>query len=327
VRIGVVGAGAIGGATAALLSRAGHDVVVTARGAGLDAIRAGGIRLEGAWGSFTAAVDARPALEAPVDLLVLATKAQDAAAALEQNAPALSSRLVLVVQNGLGGIDTARRVTGRSDLVGGLALYAASHLSPGLVTITAPGITVLGGPGDVTAAVADVLRPAMPVSVSHNFDGALWSKLFINQVNALPAITGLSVQEVVADDRLRRVLVGSMRELVRVARASGIRFDEVQGLSAPLLTAFSVAPLPLAALLPKRMAKRMGSVPNPGSTLQSIRRGQATEVDYLNGPVVEHGRAVGVPTPLNAEIVTMVHEVERSGRFLSVDDVVRRTSG
>ncbi|MDM4762634.1 2-dehydropantoate 2-reductase [Galbitalea sp. SE-J8] len=335
VRVGVIGAGAIGGTIAALLDRGGHDVTVVARGANLSAIRERGIRLGGAeppagWGEHTAMVTAVERLDSPADLLVIATKAQDAAAALAQNERAAASALVLVVQNGLGGTATVASALGRDDIVGGLALYAASHLEPGAVTITAPGVTVLGGAGagsvTATRAVADVLGTAMPVEVVADFAGAQWSKLLVNQVNALPAITGLSVQQVVADPRLRTVLVASMQELVRVARAGGVRFAPVQGLNDPLARLFGALPRRVAAFLPRLMARRMGDVPNPGSTLQSIRRGQRTEVDFLNGPVVEHGIRLGVPTPVNATLVAMVHEVEAGG-FLPVEEVVRRVIG
>jgi 2-dehydropantoate 2-reductase len=72
------------------------------------------------------------------------------------------------------------------------------------------------------------------------------------------------------------------------------------------------------------MARRMGPVPNPGSTLQSIRRGVPTEIDALNGAVVrvagEHGR----DAPISAALTALVHEVERTGTFLTPAEVVRR---
>ncbi|MFT4123191.1 MAG: 2-dehydropantoate 2-reductase [Microbacteriaceae bacterium] len=324
VRVAVIGAGAIGGTTAALLDRAGHEVSVVARGANLEAIRERGISLDGGWGRHLAPVPAAARLERAVDLLVVATKAQDAAAAVAQNEPAARCDRVLVVQNGLGGPEAVGRALGRTDVVGGLALYAASHLEPGVVTVTAPGPTVLGaGTPAALGAVTAALGAAMPVQVVDDFAAAQWSKLLINQVNALPAITGLSVQDVVADPALLRVQVASMRELARVARAAGIRFAPLQGLSDPLVRAFAVLPPRLGAILPRLMARRMGPVPNPGSTLQSIRRGQPTEIDHLNGPVVAHGARLGVPTPVNAALVAMVHEVEHGG-FLPAAEVVAR---
>ena len=78
MRVGIIGAGAIGGSIAALLARAGHDVEVTARGAHLEAIRERGIVLTGAWGDFTAGVVANETLTRAPELAIVATKAQDA---------------------------------------------------------------------------------------------------------------------------------------------------------------------------------------------------------------------------------------------------------
>ncbi|MBU1587013.1 MAG: ketopantoate reductase family protein, partial [Actinobacteria bacterium] len=67
-----------------------------------------------------------------------------------------------------------------------------------------------------------------------------------------------------------------------------------------------------------------GATPNPGSTLQSIKRGQATEIDYLNGAVVRAAQAIGRTAPVNAELVKLVHEVERTKAFLTPAEVTRR---
>lgn len=327
MRVGVVGAGAIGGAIAALLSRAGHDVEVTARGAHLEAIREHGIRLSGGWGDFVARVDAEEVLTRAPELVVVATKAQDAVAAIRANIALLRGIPVVVVQNGLDGITNAKAASPRSDIVGALATYATSYLSPGEIVITATGPTYLGvdGPDDVPARyVARVLNEVMPTSVVPNFVGAQWTKLVINEVNGLPAITGLSVQEVVGHRALRRLLTASMRECVRIARASHVHFEPLQGLGPRGLRLFALSPLWVGQMLPWLMARRMGATPNPGSTLQSLRRGQPTEIDYLNGAVVRAAQAIGRTAPINARIVELVHEVEATGTFLTPDEVIAR---
>jgi len=327
MRIGVIGAGAVGGAIAALLAAAGHDVSVTARGDQLAAIRGGGIRLRGAWGDHDARVAAGELLDGSADLVFVTTKAQDAAAALTANRAAIGGSPVVVVQNGLGGVETARSVLGGNPVVGALAMFAASYLSPGEVTITTANPTFVGGAdADATALVERVLGAVMPVKRVDDFAAAQWTKLVINQINALPAVTGLSVQEVIAHRGLRLVLTRSMRESVRVAAASGVRFVALGGLSAPILAAFARAPLWAAQTLPRVMARRMGSTPNPGSTLQSIRRGQPSEIDYLNGAVVTAGESVGVATPINALIVRLVHEVESSKAFIVPEVVIARVA-
>jgi len=328
MRIAVLGAGAVGGTLAALLARAGHDVTVTARGENLEAIRRDGLRLEGGWGEYVARVDAREVVTERPELAILATKAQDAAAALDASAAALDGVPLLVVQNGLGGLAVAAEHLPSSPVLSGLALFAASYVGPGHVFVTGENPLVIGAPAETPRVlldrVAGVLESALPVEVTHDIQGAQWTKLLINHVNALPAITGLSVQEVVADGGLRRVMTASMRESVRIARATGVRFGSMQGVPGRVLELIGVVPLAIGAAFPRLLARRMGAVPNPGSTLQSIRRGQATEIDFLNGAVVAAARVAGLAAPVNAAIVEMVHEVEKSGEFLTVSEVLKR---
>src|SRR6185437_325894 len=228
----------------------------------------------------------------------------------------------------LGGLVVARRLLPDAPILGGLALFAASYLEPGRVTITGANPMIVGSASGtnhaVLEAVAAVLRDALPIEVTGDIEGAQWTKLLINHVNALPAITGLSVQQVIADPGLRQVMTASMRETVRVARRLGVRFGKVQGVNGRVLGAIGSAPLAFGAWFPKTLGSRMGSVPNPGSTLQSIRRGQLTEIDFLNGAVVAAAKQGGVEAPINEQIVALVHEVERTGAFLTPQEVVER---
>ena len=328
MRIGVVGAGAVGGAIAALLSRAGHEVEITARGEHLEAIREQGILLSGGWGDYRAQVDAGEQLTRGVELVIVATKAQDAEDAIRANLPALRGIPLVVIQNGLEAIERAKTVSPKSDIVGGLATFASSYLSPGRITVTTAGPLYLGvatEDSDVPARyAARILDEALPTTVVPNFLGAQWTKLVINQVNALPAITGQSVQEVVAHAGLRRIMTASMRENVRTGLRSHVHFETLQGLSHRRLRLFSALPLWAGQALPALMSRRIGATPNPGSTLQSIRRGQATEIDYLNGAVVRAAQAIGSSAPVNAALVDLVHEVERRGSFFSPSEVVAR---
>ena len=330
MRIGVVGAGAVGGALAALLHRAGHEVEVAARGEHLTAIRRDGLRLAGGWGEHAAAIAAGPRLTRAPQLTIVATKAQDAAAAIADHASLLRGIPLLVVQNGLDGISTAEAAAPRADVVGGLAVFASSYLSPGVIDVTAAGplfIGVRAGRDDLPARfVRRVLAPALPTELLLDFAGAQWSKLVINQVNALPAITGLSVQQVVVDATLRRVLSASIRECVRVGLASRVRFAPLQGFVQGLARTIAVLPVRAGEVVPRLMARRMGAVPNPGSTLQSIRRGQRTEVDSLNGAVVRAAEAIGRDAPVNRALTELVHEVESAGRFLSAEQVAGRVA-
>ncbi|WP_413316387.1 2-dehydropantoate 2-reductase [Agrococcus sp. 1P02AA] len=320
-RIAVIGAGAIGGTIAARLDAAGHDVTVTARGDNLAAIRDRGLRIKGGFGAHTAAVTALEALAEPPDVAILAVKATGAVAALEANRNALEGIPLLVVQNGLGGERAAARLLGHERVAGGLSLMAANSLEPGIVTVTATGDTIVGGAEG--ARFAALLRDALPTSETPSIEGAQWTKLLINMVNAIPAIIGHSVQDVIGDPGLRRVLLASMRETARTGLAAGVRFQPLQGLTPLLVRVVAFAPRRIAQQVPLRIRERLGDVPNMGSTQQSIRRGQPTEVDAINGAVVAEAARLGRPAPINAALVELVHEVERSGAFLA-PSVVRK---
>ena len=230
---------------------------------------------------------------------------------------------MLIVQNGLDAITGAADLLPDSRLLGGLSVWAATQARPGVILVTAPGSLVIG-PTDDADPIVELMGEAVPTSATRDLVGSQWSKLVVNQVNALPAITGLSVQETVADPDLRRVLTASIRETVGVARAAGVRFARFQGLSDPLLSVLRGAPARLAEQLPRLMARRMGQVPNYGSTLQSIRRGVPTEIDYLNGAVVAAAARAGVDAPINERLTQLVHEVERTGVFLTPVEVAQR---
>jgi 2-dehydropantoate 2-reductase len=67
-----------------------------------------------------------------------------------------------------------------------------------------------------------------------------------------------------------------------------------------------------------------GKLPIHGSMYQSVKRGQRTEIDYLNGEILSLGKKKGVPTPANSLIVGLIHEVEATGEFLTVPELTRR---
>ncbi|MGW4927680.1 ketopantoate reductase family protein [Agromyces sp. NPDC004153] len=326
MRIGIIGAGALGGTFAALLARAGHDVEVTARGSGLEAIRADGIRLSGGYGEVHARVAAVEVLTGRPELVLLCTKAQDAPLALGRHAELIDGVPVVVVQNGLDGVQTAERFLPHSTCVGVLSIIAANYTEPGVVRVTTTAASYLGrgdGPADdESRRIAAILSEAVPVIAIDDFRGAQWTKLVVNMLNAVPAIVGRSVQEVLHDRRLRRVVAASMRETVRVGIARGIRFGSLQGLSNARLRLFARVPVAIGQVLPWMMGVRMGNVPNLGSTQQSVRRGQPTEVDHLNGAVVREAILAELDAPVNEALTVLVHEVERIGEFLPDERVL-----
>ena len=189
--------------------------------------------------------------------------------------------------------------------------------------MTGPNGLTLGGDAAAVTVAEPLLRDALPdeLVIADDIHGAQFTKLLVNQVNALPAITGLSVQQTVVDPHLLPILARGMVETVAVGDAVGVRWGRIGAVDADAVAAVRAGGTAAAEELARYLAAGMGDVPNPASMLQSIRRGRTTEVDAINGVIVALGAQCGEPTPVNAALVALVHAVERSGQQLAPADL------
>ena len=325
-RIAVIGAGAIGCTIGALLSRAGQDVTLIGRQEQVAAIRKHGLHIDGALGRFTVQVPVAEKLDFHPDLVLLAVKTQDVVTAVQVSLPLLTDTPLVTLQNGLRSDDLVAGVLPHHQIVSAVVSIIATYLTPGTVTIISPGSLVIGHPFAATEPllpmVAEILNHAIPTQISANIRGAHWLKLLVNVNNALPAITNRTVQEVYADPYLSQLMIRLLREGLAVVQRAGIKLESLPDVSVALIRLLGRLPVKLAARLTAAKVRRtVSTLPVLGSTLQSLRRHRSTEIDYLNGEIVRLGTEVGVPTPLNAMVVEMVHRVEKQGRFLGVNAI------
>lgn len=162
---------------------------------------------------------------------MVCTKAQDAEAAILANAQHLSGIPVVIVQNGLDGLDTARSLLPDSRRIGAIAVFAAERPAPGRVAVVTPGPCMwemgLRDPLQRRVETARILSSAIPSKAVGNFTGHQWTKLIVNQANSMPAITGRSVQETLGRRDLRRITAASIREAARVGLQQGVRFGRM----------------------------------------------------------------------------------------------------
>jgi 2-dehydropantoate 2-reductase len=114
-----------------------------------------------------------------------------------------------------------------------------------------------------------------------------------------------------------------MKEGLEVVRLAEIKTAAVPGFSLSLIETMAKMPLPEASSMMKNIIESGGERHTLGSILQSIKRGKSTEVDYMNGEIVSLGKKMGVPTPANSLMVELVHQVETTGKFLTVDELTQ----
>jgi 2-dehydropantoate 2-reductase len=325
----VLGAGSVGSVLAARLHQAGRDVLAVGRQEHVDAIRKDGLRVAGPEGDV-ASVDVPAATELePADVIFLTVKTPDVPGAAAQAAKVGDGATLVTCQNGVQADRMAAEVVGPGRVAGGVVVFDAEFLDPGEVTLKRDGPLLLGNPwGAPTGrdrAVRDLLYGAHEVELREGLAGARWMKLLVNLNNALPAATGKSIQEVYEHGELARVATAAMQEGVEVVRGAGKPLSSIPWASRTLVTGISALPTGLAMRLTRWKVRRtLGDVPARPSTLQSVLRGGASEVDYLNGEVVRLAEEIGVAAPVNRGLVEAVQAVERRGSFLEPAEVVRR---
>jgi 2-dehydropantoate 2-reductase len=328
-RLAVIGAGAVGSALGALLHRAGQDVVLIARPEHAAAIREHGLRVDGDMGDFVAPVEAVETLDFKPDLALLTVKTQDVVAAVKANQVFLKDVPVVTFQNGVRSDELVANILSREQTLSAVVLMHVTYLLPGKVTVVYRGKLILGrpfGPRDnMLEDIARILNQAAPTRVTDNIQGAHWLKLIVNLNNALPAITHFTMSDVYRNSFLRSLAVGLMREGLRVIDRANIRLESLPEVTVGLTRLINWMPLGIAGRIAAAKVRRLTTVwPLWGSTLQSIQRGRPTEIDYLNGEIVELGERYGEVTPLNGRIVELIHQVERTGQFLSVEEIQRK---
>lgn len=294
LKVAVMGAGAVGCYFGGMLARGGHDVVLIARPQHVQAIDRDGLRMQ------TTTFDEQVRLSASsdaaavqgADLVMFCVKSGDTESAGRQILPHLKpDTLVLCLQNGVDNADRLRSVLPDHAVAAAVVYVATEMAGPGHVKHHGRG-DLLIEPSASSEAVAQALIAAgVPTDISPNVRGALWAKLILNcAYNAVSAIAQLPYGKTVQGEGVTDVMRDVVAECLAVAKAEGV---QVAGDA-------HVAVGKLAASMPGQMS----------STAQDLARGKRTEIDYLNGLIVQRGEALGIPTPANRVLWALVRLME-----------------
>lgn len=297
MKIAVMGAGAVGCYYGAMLARAGHDVTLIGRPNHVEAMNRDGLLLD--FGSSQEYVsvtgDTDAAGVAGAEMILFCVKSTDTVEAGEQIKPFISpATIVLSLQNGVDNAERLGVVLGQPVIP--VVVYVATSMGgPGHVKHHGRGELVIG-PSAQSQTVVDTLVPAkIPVEVSDNAEGALWSKMILNcAYNALSAITQRPYGEVVEGVGVWDVMRNAVDECLAVAKGCGVTVPgDVWG-----------AIEKIADTMPGQYS----------STAQDLARGKASEIDFLNGYIVRKGTEFGIATPTNLALhaLTKLQETKQA---------------
>jgi 2-dehydropantoate 2-reductase len=316
----VVGGGGMGSVIAGRMSDAVERVTVLETDADhARRMRHPGLELDDQGEPRVIALDVRDgadALDDRFDFALVTVKAPRLADALVPLAERDLAETFVSLGNGLVQ-DRVAELVGVEKTMAGVMEFGATYLGPGKVAHTAHGPFAIGeldgSRSDRLERLATVLRPVNDVEVTTNVRGMVWTKLLLNSTwSGLGTVSGGIYSDVAADPVGRAVAHALWTEGLDVGAAQGLALEAL----------FGVRPEALAVRGPADSAGADEAVdavmahagPAKASMLQDLERGRPTEVDVINGGVVERGREHGVATPLNEAVVALVHAMERGER-------------
>jgi 2-dehydropantoate 2-reductase len=315
----VVGAGAIGGVTAAKMTGGVRRVaVLDADREHVERMRAGldlDVLGEGRRVELEAHADPS-SLEGPFDFALVTLKAPHLEAALEPLAEGGLAEAYVSLCNGLVQ-ERIAGIVGAENLVWGTVEWGSTNLGPGRLAQTTRAPFVIGEPDgatrDRTRLLAEALGTVEDVRLTENIRGQVWSKLLVNSsLSGLGAVSGLLYREVMDDPEGREVALALWREGYDVGMAQELTLEKVLGVEADSLVLRGPED---RGRVEEAIEIAMGYAgATKASMLQDLERGLKTEVDVINGAVVDRGRENGVETPINARVVELMHAMERGER-------------
>lgn len=297
MQIIVLGAGAIGSLYGAKLAAA-HDVLLVGRPEHVFSINARGLRIEGIESQTLRIPAATTITQIGSDALILLTvKVTDSAAALEPIAPLVRDDTTIVsLQNGLGSEQIARAALGgRGVALRGITQFGAIFEAPGTIKYMASGYTIIEQ-HERSDRIAQVLTAAgLECRISSDIAADVWHKTVFNcVVNPITAMLGCEVGGI-AHPQLAPLKQLVIEECVAVAETQGVTFD---------------------VDFMEQIDETFAPSHNIASMLQDLRRGRATEIDYVNSAVAALGAEQGVSCPVNRALTTIIKAMEARSRSL-----------
>jgi 2-dehydropantoate 2-reductase len=339
-RLAIVGAGAIGGLAGAYMTRAGYPVVMVDRWREhVDAMKAGGLSIDGVRGPLHVAVEAchPDELEGGFDGVLIATKSQHTQEAVRSILPVLRPETFVVsFQNGFNEPDIVRLLTeagfpGSRQVIGSIPNYGGALLDPGQIEFVHEGAIQLGemdgARTERLGTLAASLAALTEVQVSDHIWGQIWAKEVYSVQVVFSALVDAPLADTLGVERWARVAGAIVREALEVADANGVTveaFDFFQPDNYRPRTAADTRRLldniAHAVWLLRKDQKAGYRFRKQGSGIwwDIVYRKRPSEVRSSVGKLVEFGNRAGTDTRLIGKMCDMIYDIEEGRRELGL---------
>ncbi len=321
LRVGVLGAGAVGCFVGGKLAAAkGAEVVFLGRARLQAEIRAFGLAL-----TDLAGVEARvpaseivfetsPQVLENCDVILCCVKSGHTAEVAESVRTLLSPRaLVVSLQNGVSNAPALRERLPEQTVLAGIVAFNVVPQGEGRFEQTTKGGLLLQAAeqDQLQRLVVACEEAGIGISTHADIVRHQWSKLLVNLNNAVSALSDVPTQQMVLSERYRRVIAALMAEGLTVLKAAGVRPAALRGMPLSLLPRLLRLPTPVVRLVARA---QLGANPEARSSMwEDLNRGRKTEVEFLNGEIVRLAEQCGVSAPLNQRMVALIHRAEAAG--------------
>lgn len=328
----LIGAGAIGGSIAVLTKNAGYDISILCHSEKTkNEIEKNGITLTGALGEhkakFRCFSSTKELENEKFDICFIATKYGAMSDCAKSILPFVKDNgLVVGMQNGIC-TDELAQIVGKKRAVGCMLGFGATRLDVTNVKLTSKGEMYIGMPDGYCPGMLDYLKQmlccVLPTKITDNITARQYSKLIVNScINATAAITGQTLGKIIDDRRARKLFLAIAREGMNVAGAMNLKvpkYGKMLNYNA-LMIADNAVFNSMCRYVVWLVSKIAYADVKP-STLQSLERGEKTEIDIFNGYFSKMGNECGAPTPVNDKLTQMIHEIEDGKRKITPDNL------
>ena len=313
----IAGAGSIGCFVGGLLAASGRDVSFLARPRVVEGIARNGLRLTsfegGGWHlrAEQVALSDNPALMRDAGIIIVAVKSGDTAAMAGLIAQHAAADAVIVsLQNGVGNVAILKQALPGHRVLGGMVPFNVVTQDDGTVHRATSGALVIERDGEDTASRLAV--GSLLVQSTDNIAGVLWGKLLLNLNNALNALSDLPLQAQLQQRAWRLLFADQMSEGLAVLRAAGISPVSTTAMPSWLTPHLLRLPDRLFGVILRRVMKIDANARS--SMWEDLQRGRPTEVDYLQGVVVQWANQYHVEVPLSRRVIDLVKAAEENKR-------------
>jgi 2-dehydropantoate 2-reductase len=313
----VAGAGSIGCFVGGALGSAGRRVSLLARPRVIEEIERFGLTLTSFDGSTRRIAPDRlrlsddPAILGEAGTVLVTVKSTDTAEIARLIARYAPSDAVIVsLQNGVANAAMLRQALRGRKVLAAMVPFNVIAAGEGRFHRATSGDIVLERDADATAA--RLSAPGLPIRTTGDIAAAQWGKLLVNLNNAINALSGLTLREQLAQRPWRALLADQIAEGLSAVRAEGIRPASPAALPSGWMPHLLRLPDALFALV---LAPSMKIDPQARSSMfDDLQRGRRTEIDFLQGAIVEIAERHGLEVPLSRRIVTLIKEAEAAGK-------------